>query len=229
MIDPEHVRAYMRGFYGYGSYSARYWFIGLEEGGASSVSDLKGRIDVWRALGEHEVEDLSAFHQAMGSGSWFGATPKRQATWARLIQILLAAEGRPSSSEDILQYQSTRLGRSNGESLLAELMPLPAKNLNTWYASELNLPELRSRSDYRKAIAPGRIAHLKEKIVQHQPHAVIFYGARRGWPQLLDIDFEPGNACDRGRLGPTRLLAMKHPAAYGVRREEWESVARSIG
>jgi hypothetical protein len=88
MIDPDHVRAYMHGFYGYGSYAAKYWFIGLEEGGATSVSDLKKRIDVWRTLGGLEIEDLHAFHEALGSAPWFGATAKRQATWERLIQIL---------------------------------------------------------------------------------------------------------------------------------------------
>jgi hypothetical protein len=120
------------------------------------------------------------------------------------------------------------LGRSNGETLLAELMPLPAKNITTWYANDLNILELRSRREYREALAPARIAHLKGKILQHQPHVAIFYGARRAWPRLLDINFRAGDACDCSRLGGTLLLTMKHPAAHGVRREEWEAVAHSI-
>ena len=67
MIEPGDLRAFMRGFYGYGRYEANYWFIGLEEGGASSISDLAKRLETWRLLGSHEIEDLSAFHLALGS------------------------------------------------------------------------------------------------------------------------------------------------------------------
>jgi|SRR6185436_13412258 len=89
MIDPDRVLAYMHGFYGYGTYAAKYWFIGLEEGGATSGSDLTRRIDVWHTLGGLEIEDLYAFHEALGSVSWFGATAKRQATWARLVRAAI--------------------------------------------------------------------------------------------------------------------------------------------
>jgi hypothetical protein len=228
MIAPENLRAFMRGFYGYGSYGAKYWFIGPEEGGQSSVGDLARRIDVWCARGEHEIEDSLAFHEALNHTRWFGEAPKRQATWARLSQILLTAEGRPCANRDILEYQGTRLGRWGGDTLVAELMPLPAKNTTTWYASGLNMPELISRKDYQAVIRPRRIAHLKQRILEHQPHVVIFYGARHLIPGLLGIDFEPQKASDAGWLGRTRLLAMKHPTAFGARREDFDEVARSI-
>jgi len=107
-------------------------------------------------------------------------------------------------------------------------MPLSAKNTATWYADELSLPELRSRREYIAAIRPHRIAHLKEMLWEHQPQVVIFYGRRRSWPGLIGLTFERGDACDHGRLGRTLLLAMNHPTAYGVPRDMFGEVARSI-
>jgi len=228
MISPAEVRSFMYGFYGYGRYQANYWFVGLEEGGAGAIDDLRKRIEVWRRLGSHEVADLYDFHEGLGSNPWFGAKARRQSTWARLIQIVLTAEGRSSTNEEILRYQTTRLGRSGGETLLTELMPLPAKNLGTWYANGLNIPELRSRTEYTALVGPRRIAHLKQSIAEHQPHVAIFYGARRSWPDLLGLDFERDTSCDRAVLGRTLLLTMKHPTAYGARREEFDEVARAI-
>jgi len=115
MIDPARLRAFMHGFYGYGCYDAKYWFIGQEEGGASSVSALAARVDAWHERGAREIEDLQAFHAELRSTRWFGAKAKRQATWARLIQIVLMAEGRPCTNLDVLRYQSSDLGRPNGE------------------------------------------------------------------------------------------------------------------
>jgi hypothetical protein len=55
MIDTEDLRAFIQGFFGYGSYGARYWFIGLEECGASSIKELHDRIQAWRSLGSSSV------------------------------------------------------------------------------------------------------------------------------------------------------------------------------
>ena len=228
MIDTDDIRAFMGGFYGYGRYETNYWFVGLEEGGARTINDLSKRVDVWRRLGSHEVADLYEFHEELGPNPWFGAKPRRQSTWARLIQIVLTAEGRSATNDDILQYQTTRLGRSDGETLLTELMPLPAKNLSTWYAHGLNIPELRSRTEYTARVRPRRIAHLKKRIAEHQPRVVVFYGARRWWPDFLGIPFLSGRSCDHAFLGQTLLLTMKPPTAYGARREDFDEVARSM-
>lgn len=228
MINPDALRAFMQGFYGYGSYDAKYWFVGLEEGGASSVVDLAKRIAAWRRLGSAETEDLYEFHREIGFTGWFGASPKRQATWARLVQIVLMAEGRRCDAQDIVRYQADHLGRADGETLLSEALPLPAKNVTTWYADGLGLPELRSRREYTRVIRSPRIAHLKQRISEKQPRAVIFYGAERSWPSLLGLDFERCGDYGRARLRSTLLLTMKHPTAWGARAEDFAEVAREV-
>jgi hypothetical protein len=127
MIDPEELRAFMHSFYGYGNYDARYWFIGLEEGGVSSADDLTKRIAAWRRHDSAETQDLYEFHREIDFTGWFGERPKRQATWARLVQIVLMAEGRRCEAEDIVRYQADHLGRVDGETLLSEALPLPGE------------------------------------------------------------------------------------------------------
>ncbi len=41
------LNAYMTGFYGYGSPSAPFWFIGIEEGGGASLHEVERQIRCW--------------------------------------------------------------------------------------------------------------------------------------------------------------------------------------
>lgn len=36
MLQDDLLQSYMETFYGYGSYTGRYWFVGMEEGGGTS-------------------------------------------------------------------------------------------------------------------------------------------------------------------------------------------------
>jgi hypothetical protein len=40
----------MRGFHGYGNLGAKYWFIGLEEGGGTSLDEVRLRLKTWDEL-----------------------------------------------------------------------------------------------------------------------------------------------------------------------------------
>lgn len=58
-LDDEVLERYIERFYGHGSYSAKYWFIGMEFGGGASVAEIVGRIQGWYDRGGSELEDLS--------------------------------------------------------------------------------------------------------------------------------------------------------------------------
>ena len=72
--------AMARGWFGYGSWDAKYWFVGMEPGG----DDLDVSVRMWRALGSTELVDIAAHHEP-GSYDWFSATSKTQQTWRALI------------------------------------------------------------------------------------------------------------------------------------------------
>ena len=96
-----NVQQFIDGFLGYGSLEAPIWFVGLEEWGGKSAEELLRRIEIWRQLGATPAVDLFEFHRDLNRDEFFGPKPKRQATWARISQMMLAAEGTQATSEAI--------------------------------------------------------------------------------------------------------------------------------
>jgi hypothetical protein len=47
MLNDQLLEAFMSGFYGFGNYQARYWFIGMEEGGGNKPDDIARQLDIW--------------------------------------------------------------------------------------------------------------------------------------------------------------------------------------
>lgn len=48
MVEQQLLKTFMSRFYGYGSWSAKYWFIGMEEGGGDSEEEIERRMMTWR-------------------------------------------------------------------------------------------------------------------------------------------------------------------------------------
>ena len=67
MLDDALVTSFMSGFYGYGSYSADYWFVGMEEGGAGSAEEIVAHLEHWERRGRSELEDLRDFQVTKGN------------------------------------------------------------------------------------------------------------------------------------------------------------------
>jgi hypothetical protein len=67
LFDDQLLSEFVQNFYGYGNYSGQFWFIGMEEGGGNSFSEINTRLAVWANRGRNELEDLGVtseyFHQ----------------------------------------------------------------------------------------------------------------------------------------------------------------------
>ncbi len=112
MIDANELRTEAaRTWFGYGRWSAPYWFIGMEPGGddhpeiytswkrcgGGSLIDAKLHEDEWNAL---VAEDLRTRH--------FAEVPKIQTgTWQPLIHLLLGFTG---SDEDAHFLSARQMG-----------------------------------------------------------------------------------------------------------------------
>jgi hypothetical protein len=237
-LDARVLESYIEGFYGHGSYGAKYWFVGMEFGGGGSWAEIERRIQGWHDRGGRELEDLGP--HGIGAGSrWFLPNYPLQPTWKQLIRVVLSAEGSPALLEDIRAYQRDRLGRRGGQDCLLELLPLPSPGLNRWqFYPELarrhdpRLLYLGDRATYTHHVAPARAAHLRERIVQHKPRAVVFYGTgyEHWWRRTAGVDFRP-SVIDRvwtSHNDHTLFVIMQHPTARGLSSTYFDAVGRLI-
>ena len=227
MLDEALLESFMNGFYGYGTWSAKYWFVGMEEGGGSSIAEVAARLETWNHRGRPEVDDLFEFCKSTGIKQWFGPNAKRQATWAQLCRVALIANAQSVERENIIEYQNTRLARREGETALLELLPLPSTKTTAWiYSGVTSLPFLNSRRGYEEFIRPGRLRQLRENIAIHRPRAVVFYGNRYFWKNELVL--KSGEYFDTNTSGSTLLIATAHPTAWGKANDRFAAIGHLI-
>src|SRR5437762_337299 len=120
-LDDAILESYIERFYGHGGYGAKYWFVGMEFGGGTTVAEIVSRIQGWYDRGGNELEDLTAADAAPGGLRWFSGRNPLQPTWAKLIHVLLSAEGQAPEKEQVRVYQKERLGREGGPDCILEL------------------------------------------------------------------------------------------------------------
>ena len=216
---------YMSRFAGYGNLDGDYWMIGMEEGGGDTIEDIVRRVTIWEESGQKTLEDLKLYHDKIGVTRWFGSQAKLQPTWNKLIRIIHGIKGLNPQTEDVRTYQKRYLGRFEGETCLAELMPLPSPSTNHWlYPSISSLPELQSREDYLRHWGPIRLQMLTKLITTHRPKNVVFYGIgyyQDWWSWLMPASHEAitieGVKAYIGGSEGTVFAVSPHPVATGVK------------
>ncbi len=89
LILTDDMRAMMQRWYGWGTWDARYWFIGLEPGG-HNLHNLF--LKIWQQLGEADLLDFKAHSERLPphAPNWCSATATLQSTFGPLIWLLLA-------------------------------------------------------------------------------------------------------------------------------------------
>lgn len=226
-FDDQLLESMMHKFYGYGNYQGDYWFIGLEESGGD-FANVNKRVNIWSKRGEQEVEDVAEYHIAMAEWS-----TNIHPTWKGLIRIILSIKGYKNiNTKHILDYQVNSLGRKNKETCLLELFPLPSPATPNWfYGQHSRLPFLSDRDTYRDYCAEKRINHLNQKITEHQPKVVIFYGKgfEYYWKKIAGIKFQPTpEGFLVGKNKQTTFVIAKHPMAAGTSNEYFHQIGKLI-
>jgi hypothetical protein len=227
MFDDDLLDAFMDSFYGSGHYTAPYWFVGMEEGGHGTFREVAGRLAAWHAGGRRELHELGD-----ANAPWFGPRATLQRTWAKLIHTVLSAEGQPVDREAVREYQRTRLGRRAGFDCLLELLPLPSPSTGEWlYSRYSGLPHLVSRDAYREYWAERRANHIRERIAQHQPRAVVFYSVnptyQHWWKRIAALPFAPPrDGLQVAQSSSTLFIITRHPR--GQRNAHFDAIGRLI-
>lgn len=161
-------------FYGYGRWSAPYYFIGPEPGkGKGEADNLDARCRSWLDLSADEAQGdgligCSEHHKAFNYTKFFqlsaaGKRPPTQGTWRQLIRLLLHFNQVPVTLDSIAEYQMTEWGARAGETCVAELAALATNSLSTG-------------QEYREIYRAGRAQYLRSRIVINRPSFVVMYG-----------------------------------------------------
>ncbi len=120
-LPNEVLTDYAHQFYGFGSWKAGVWFVGVEEEGGATFDDVASRLRAWDERGRKDLENAPVFYPACGTQSWHGDSAKIHPTWKQLIRMLLLARGERDSEKGILTYQRTHLGGAQDGACLMEL------------------------------------------------------------------------------------------------------------
>jgi len=205
-----------RSWFGYGRWEAPCWFLGLEQGG--SEGPLQESFAAWARLGGGELLDCRAHHLAIADPRfrrWHEAeAPPTQPTWRRLIQLLLAYQGRDTGLDAVRAYQRECWGSAEGETAVLELLGVRAQGLAT-------------KAD-RVSFREERIARLRGKLDAHRPMFVVCYGisAREDFGRLFDFPFDRAGYTGRGS---TLGVLAPHPVSrHAGDAEAWTARGREI-
>lgn len=233
LFNDQLLNEFIQNFYGYGDYNGQFWFIGMEEGGGNSFSEVNRRLNVWSIRGKHALEDLAQYHAEIGLTQWFNDQPKLQPTWNKLIRILLSSNGQVPTTMQVREYQKILLGRRNADTCLLELLPLPSPSTKLWlYTQHSQLPYLNSRKIYTQYCLQTRIKYLQDKITQYKPKVVVFYGYKyyKFWQIIAGNNLRQGSEkIYSGYNGITFFVMTKHPATQGVTNEYFDRIGRLVG
>lgn len=194
LIEEERLTYWINNFYGYGTWNARIWFIGYEEGGGDLPEEVAEKFNylytqqsTFASLCDvREVYKQVVFRQSSSKANIvsnhyeyrFDRNATLHGVWKNLIAF---AHGyRNETLTDILTYQKEQfLLPSLGREALIKLYPLPCPHNHGWYYSWLDLPRLaflKSRALYEDHVYEMRIQRILENMATHRPAVVLMYG-----------------------------------------------------
>ena len=178
-ILEDHLRWRLEKHWGYGSFGAPVWFVGMEEGLSNGGEDYlptrfaatNGKIlaDIRRDM--NNVKDHMIWFTRRSTKIPY----KIQPYWSYPISFYLyVVLGREPTKYEKSIFQGEKLGSES--SCVLELMPLPSNKTNeaTWQYGKYGSFGLGTRSQYLERYKHARVRRLKELIQNHQPRLVIF-------------------------------------------------------
>jgi hypothetical protein len=196
LIDEQALQHWIENFYGYGSWHARYWFIGYEEGGGDLPEEVSEKVNYFkdihqvnvdgylcniRELYKHVTIRLDGTKSDRFNNRYeyrFDANAVQHGVWKNLIAFTHGYENKPLP--DLLEYQKHNFAApSENKEALIQLYPLPSPHNHAWYYSWLDMPRLtflKSRELYEERVFENRIQTITSNIIKYKPELVLMYG-----------------------------------------------------
>jgi hypothetical protein len=195
LIEETPLRHWIDNFYGYGSWHARFWFIGYEEGGGDLPEEVAEKINYFQDVHAHtpgptlcDIRDLyrkvAIRWDGPKAGSYasryeyrFGTHAVQNTVWRNLIAFE-RGYGFEDNADPLATQQYT-FASPSGQEALIQLYPLPSPHNHGWYYSWLELPNLgflKSRMLYQGHVYQARIHNILSNISAYKPELVLMYG-----------------------------------------------------
>jgi hypothetical protein len=172
----------------------------MEEGGPDDATALRANVEVRMSSFEPSMS-LQEGQRLLGSP--MANRTKLTPVWWYMAKI---ARGLVDPSPDwrdrelALVYIRERLGAADGETFLAEILPLPKRSAASW--PSIYAPWFATREEYEKTVRPTRIEMLRSAIREHAPRFIWAYGKQNSRVLLQIL----GNtAADTRRIAGTRV------------------------
>jgi hypothetical protein len=178
----------IKNFWGYGTWKAPIWFVGIEErfDSAKEGDDMLMQQFLYtQKYAQDGMLSVDRSHvsewEHLANLSPFLSCARQQKTWRLPIKLyLFLKNGQPPDRHDILNFQTDILADStHAEASTLELSPLPAPSTNEWAYGTCDLPHLQTRREYQRYLLPQRATHMHKLVKTHAPRLVIFYSANR--------------------------------------------------
>ena len=194
LIKEEALKHWIDNFYGYGSWHARMWFIGYEEGGGDVPQEVADKFNYFyneltsgspslcniRELYQQVAFTVTGPRAALFTNLHdyrFGSHAIQHGEWKNLIAFVHGYRNEPLP--DLLTYQKNSFALTSKKSeALLRLFPLPAHN-HAWYYSWLDLPQfsfLKSRASYQEHVYESRMHTILSNMSTYRPEVVMMYG-----------------------------------------------------
>lgn len=195
LIEEKALEHWMDNFYGYGSWHARCWFIGHEEGGGEVPEEVAEKLNYFhkvhaqtdgalcdiRELYKHVTirwDDPKAGLFTNRYEYRFDSNAIQHGVWKNIIAFVHGY--RNEKLPDFLTYQKQTFASPSGHNeALIQLYPLPGPHNHAWYYSWLDLPQLgflKSRTLYQEHVYQRRMHTILSNISTYKPEVVLMYG-----------------------------------------------------
>jgi hypothetical protein len=194
LIDEKTVQYWIDNFYGYGSWNARFWFVGYEESGGDVPEEVAEKLNYFYHLQAPNIPMLCNIRELFRHVAFrvdgpragkftnlndhrFGSQATQHGAWKNLIAFVHGYQN--EKLPDLLAYQKNSFASPSApREALIQLYPLPAHS-HAWYYAWLDLPQLpflKSRALYQDHLYPMRIQSILQNMSVHKPEVVLMYG-----------------------------------------------------
>lgn len=196
VIEEKPLQHWIDHFYGYGSWKARIWFVGYEEGGGELPEEVAEKVNYFAhqhapTKGESlcDIRELSRQVAVRWEGPKaglfanryeyrFGTNAVQHGVWKNLIAFVHGYNNQ--ELPDLLAYQKkTFVSPLAQNEAWIQLYPLPSPHNHAWYYSWLDFPQLgflKSRTLYQEHVYQQRIQRILSNINANKPEVVLMYG-----------------------------------------------------